>query len=119
MRTRIAASSGTSMRRTSWSIGAVSLITGFLLLMAVGSGNDRSEPRPTAPKGSALTQPLVTLYDSRMLTQEDRWEVHSFDGERFGEGLAIGDFNGDRVGDLAVGVTNKGLNSGPNAGVLL
>jgi hypothetical protein len=102
----------------SWFVAAVALIPGCLV-MAAGSVDDPSGLPANASHALGLTQPLVSLYDSRRLTQEDRWEVQSFDGERFGEGLTIGDFNGDGVGDLAVGVTVKGLNSGPNSGVLL
>ena len=102
----------------SWFVAAMAPIAGCLL-MAAGSVNDPSGLPAGASQAHGLTKPLVSLYDSRRLTQEDRWEVASFDGERFGEGLAIGDFNGDGVGDLAVGVTVKGLSSGPSAGVLL
>jgi phosphodiesterase/alkaline phosphatase D-like protein len=87
--------------------------------MAAGSGDDRLESRPVASRGKALTLPLVSLYDSRMLTQEDRWEVTSNPDEEFGESLGVGDFNGDGVADLAVGSTGKGLNNGPYAGVLM
>lgn len=99
-------------------MSALTLIAGCLLL-AAGAADDRSELSSTAPGSSGLTQPLVSLYDSRRLTQEDHWDVASFGGERFGEGLAIGDFNGDGVADLAVGIPVKGLNSGPTSGVLL
>jgi hypothetical protein len=54
-----------------------------------------------------------------MLTEEDRWEVTSNPNEEFGESLAVGDFNGDGVADLAVGSTGKGLNNGPYAGVMM
>ena len=99
-------------------MAAASIVAGCLV-MAAGSGEETPASRTPPPRGSGMAVPLVSLYDSRLLSEDDRWEVFSETGDRFGEGLAAGDFNGDGVVDLAVGAAGKSLNAGPKAGGVL
>ena len=41
------------------------------------------------------------------------------DGDRFGDALAVGDFDGDGADDLAIGVPGEDLNALPNAGAVI
>src|SRR5262245_32001629 len=60
---------------------------------------------------------LVSLVDARVLSQFDRGDSFNNTGDRFGEGLASGDFDGDGVVDLAVGAPGDHPDNDPLSGV--
>jgi hypothetical protein len=50
-----------------------------------------------------------------LITQTDAGEVNE-EGDQFGAALAVGDFDGDRIGDLAVGAPGDAPGADPKAG---
>ena len=61
--------------------------------------------------------PGPPLVDARVLSQFDRGDSFNNSGDRFGESLASGDFNGDGVVDLAVGAPGDHPDNDPLSGV--
>ncbi|HYV19528.1 MAG TPA: alkaline phosphatase D family protein [Verrucomicrobiae bacterium] len=82
------------------------------------AGRDAVLPAPICTAMNDPLPPIVNLHDAyfvhggRMLFGG----VHSLD--RFGEGLAAGDYTGDGVADLAIGMPAGSLFGGPRAGLL-
>ncbi len=54
--------------------------------------------------------------DGVLLVQSGSGAAASEAGDEFGGALAIGDLDGDRIADLAVGVAGETLRSAPAAG---
>ena len=61
---------------------------------------------------------LVSLIDARLLTQDDRGDAYNDPGDRFGEGLTSGDFDGDGIPDLAIGAPGDHFGNDPPSGVV-
>jgi phosphodiesterase/alkaline phosphatase D-like protein len=82
------------------------------------AGRDAVLPAPICTAMNDPLPPIVNLHDAfflhggRMLFGG----VHSLD--RFGDGLAAGDYTGDSVADLAIGMPAGSLFGGPRAGLL-
>jgi hypothetical protein len=71
-----------------------------------------------APAAFGPGPALVSLIDARALSQSDRGDAHNDSGDRFGEALASGDFDGDGIPDLAVGAPGDRFDDDPPSGVV-
>jgi PhoD-like phosphatase/FG-GAP repeat protein len=90
--------------RRVWYAGGLALLLAIFMSGTVGASFG---PGP----------PLVSLVDARVLSQLDRGDSFNNSGDRFGESLASGDFNGDGVVDLAVGAPGDHPDNDPLSGV--
>jgi len=103
-------------------ITALAAGTALVLTWNAGAGAAASRGRGDGPgPGPAALGPgpaLVSLIDARVLSQADRGDAYNDPGDRFGEGLASGDFDGDGIADLAAGAPGDRFDSDPASGVV-
>jgi len=71
-----------------------------------------------APAAFGPGPSLVSLIDARVLSQADRSGTYNDAGDRFGEALASGDFDGDGMTDIAIGAPGDSFDIDPPSGVV-
>ncbi len=87
--------------------------------LVVGVPGEDLESVPAEAAGAVVVLEAASAFEGNQLwTQEDLAPEHADPFDRFGEALATGDFNGDGLPDLAIGVPGESLSSLIAAGVV-
>lgn len=86
--------------------------------IAIGIPGEDVESTGATNAGALVTLNLDGVGESRLWIQSDLPPQASEQNDHFASRLATGDFNGDGVADLAVGVPNEALAAGNDVGVV-